>query len=135
MIVTITGSQKGWTPEQRAFMRDVLANTSFLHHGACPGVDQQCHTEFAKPHKTKAWPSNMEQLRCALHRLAQSHVHSVMPPLVRNRRMVDEAHRVYACPKEFHEIVRSGTWATIRYAKKTGKFLTIIWPDGTIAVF
>ena len=29
-----------------------------------------------------------------------------------------------------HEELRSGTWMTIRYAKKIGKKLVIIWPNG-----
>jgi hypothetical protein len=36
-----------------------------------------------------------------------------------------------ACPKGPEER-RSGTWATVRYARKTGKPVVIFWPDGTV---
>ena len=51
------------------------------------------------------------------------------PPLSRNMRIVDSCDYVIACPKEFEHTLRSGTWATIRYAWKHKKDkITIIPP-------
>ena len=41
-----------------------------------------------------------------------------MPPLQRNRWVVRHARRLLACPKETHEVQRSGTWATIRLGRR-----------------
>ena len=50
--------------------------------------------------------------------------------LVRNRAIVDAADVMIACP-DGPERLRSGTWATIRYARKVGKDLCVIGPDGS----
>jgi len=49
---------------------------------------------------------------------------------VRNHKMVDSAGVLLATPKEDHEVLRSGTWATIRYAYKKNKQVVLVWPDG-----
>jgi len=43
----------------------------------------------------------------------------------------DELGLVLACPAQKREQLRSGTWATIRYARKTGVKMFVIFPDGT----
>ena len=51
--------------------------------------------------------------------------------LARNRRIVASVDELVACPRGFTEELRSGTWATVRYAREAGIPRTIIWPDGT----
>lgn len=58
-------------------------------------------------------------------------VHEPRPPLERNRDVVDASDVLLACPGGMAEEQRSGTWATIRYARKAGKPVVIVWPDGT----
>jgi hypothetical protein len=55
-----------------------------------------------------------------------------LPALVRNRSVVEAAFGglLIACPKG-PEVWRSGTWATIRYARRRGCVPLIFWPDGT----
>ena len=43
----------------------------------------------------------------------------------------DETDMLVACPKGPEE-VRSGTWSTVRFARKRGKRIVIIMPDGTV---
>jgi hypothetical protein len=52
--------------------------------------------------------------------------------LTRNRLIVDLADELLAAPAGFGEELRSGTWATIRYARKRHKLTRIFWPDGTV---
>lgn len=54
-------------------------------------------------------------------------------PIDRNHNMVNESQLVVACPFEKEEQIRgSGTWATMRYAKRKGRSLCVIWPDGSV---
>lgn len=134
MIVTVTGSRHGITPPQRAFLVDVLRQATMLHHGGSVGADREAHGLFHTPRQITIWPSNVEQLMWA-NKQKDATVHAMLPPLVRNRRMVDEGEIVYAFPKGFHEeFGNSGTWSAIRYARQTKRVCMIFWPDGTATV-
>jgi len=50
--------------------------------------------------------------------------------LVRNQDIVNECDVLVATPKENNEVLRSGTWATIRRATKAKKPVLIVNPDG-----
>ena len=50
------------------------------------------------------------------------------PYLERNHDIVDNSDVLIATPKESVEQIRSGTWATIRYAKKLNKPIMIMEP-------
>jgi cytosine/uracil/thiamine/allantoin permease len=53
------------------------------------------------------------------------------PYLWRNHQIVDATAALLACPFEFEEQLRSGTWATVRYARTLGRPIRFFWPDGT----
>ncbi len=53
--------------------------------------------------------------------------------MVRDKDIVNPAERMIAAPAGTTEELRSGTWATIRYARKKKVPLSIVWPDGTIS--
>ncbi len=53
------------------------------------------------------------------------------PYLERNRDIVDASEVLIACPSTREEVMRSGTWATVRYARKKGMKITLIFRDGT----
>jgi hypothetical protein len=55
------------------------------------------------------------------------------PFLVRNYDIVDASEILIGSPDHHVEKTRSGTWATIRYGRKT-KFVIIIYPDGSVLV-
>lgn len=54
--------------------------------------------------------------------------------LQRNRQMVDIADIVVAAPGTMKEILRSGTWATVRYADKWDIDIHLVFPDGNYIV-
>ena len=54
------------------------------------------------------------------------------PYLDRNKDMVRETAWLIAAPAEPEEQLRSGTWSTIRFARKLGKPVFLIFPDGTV---
>jgi hypothetical protein len=51
------------------------------------------------------------------------------PYLMRNKDIVDQTSILVAAPKGPEE-KRSGTWATVRYARKLGRPIYICYPDG-----
>ena len=96
-----------------------------FHHGDCIGADIEANgiarslnygVEIHPPidSRYRAWCSSM----C---------VHSRKPYLERNHDIVDVSHLLIACPAG-PEILRSGTWATVRYARKTGVPVIILEP-------
>ncbi len=54
--------------------------------------------------------------------------------LERDQDMVECSERPYACPQTFDEQRRSGTWTTIRYARKLRMKIVIVLPDGTTRI-
>jgi hypothetical protein len=54
------------------------------------------------------------------------------PPLERNKHIVHNCGWLIAAPKEDSETLRSGTWATIRYARKLRRPITIVFPNGEV---
>lgn len=54
------------------------------------------------------------------------------PYLVRNRDIVEETELLIAAPAKAVEHLQSGTWSTVRYARRFGRPISIIRPDGTV---
>lgn len=141
MELACTATQHGLTDAQTRgvsgffSMYHVTDRINSLHNGGCIGGDEEI-AEIAysflpriniilHPGDTpKKWSTRVFELA--------SEIFPHRGNLERNRYMVDIATHVLACPREGTEVLRSGTWATIRYAKKTGKRLTIIYPSGEI---
>ena len=107
-----------------------------IHHGCCRGADAQ----FARiavmltrgvinvighPSTLTNWTS-VEALKLC------DETRDKLAPLTRNRVIVDTCELLIACPAGYAEEQRSGTWATIRYARKLGRALRIVWPDGRV---
>ena len=55
-------------------------------------------------------------------------------PLIRNRDIVRETAVLIATPEQTIEQLRSGTWATVRYARKMNRPTVLIFPDGTLTL-
>jgi hypothetical protein len=104
-----------------------------FHHGACVGADADavsCCQNYTTA-SIIAHPCNLTKCVSVPSLRASNHAHGEKPPLDRNRDIVDAADILVACTKGSEEL-RSGTWSTIRYARKCGKPIVIFWPDGTM---
>jgi hypothetical protein len=55
-----------------------------------------------------------------------------LPYLERDRRLVDATRKLLAAPHTPYEVLRSGTWATVRFAVRRGKPGQLVKPDGTV---
>ena len=130
-IVGFTGSQGGMTKAQRKIVKKFLDTEPLtVHHGKCIGSDAQFHT-LARPRVREivVHPCNITSKQANI--TDYDRTLPVKPPLVRNKFMVSRIEVLLATPKEDHEVLRSGTWATIRAALKLWKTVIIIWPDGS----
>lgn len=99
-----------------------------FHHGDCVGADAEAHDfvrELAPKCTIVGHPPNIDRYRA----FKQCDVlWPCKPYLVRDRDIVVCADRLIATPKGSHEILRSGTWTTIRYARKAKKEPIVIKP-------
>lgn len=101
-----------------------------FHHGDCIGADAQAH-EIALFLKV---PVHIHPPLCPGKR-AFKHSRFTYPPklyLERNQDIINSCNILIACPKSRIEEARSGTWATIRHARRKHKEIKIIWPEGEI---
>lgn len=139
-----TGTREGMTVDQWAKVQALLAEhfqpfvLNEFHDGDCVGGDTQAHAAACAVVRSRGWNLKMHGWPCNLEKFRAWNdydiLHKVMPPLTRNRFIVQNADLMIAGPKEYVEVFRgSGTWATIRYARRLGKHLIIVWPDGTVS--
>lgn len=132
MIVGFTGTQRGVTPEQWAAcwpMLNARAPGSF-HHGDCIGSDDQI---AGMTRLIGFWIVGHPPVITSKRAFFQSdELRDPLPYLARNHKIVDAAQEMIATPGEFEEQLRSGTWATIRYARRVGKPVHVILPDGRV---
>lgn len=138
LVLGFTGSQSGMTEYQKKQLIHHLQKWALkyeeleIHHGDCVGADYEFH-EICK----KVWPN--ATLTIIIHPPTNSTKRAfcefpgqtLLPPLpylTRNREIVNAVNGMLAGPKETEEQLRSGTWATIRYAVKTETPLIILRP-------
>jgi hypothetical protein len=144
MILGFTGTRRGMTPAQRAALPSVLAALpERVLHGGAEGADEEFHDWIAehiqngfKWMECSIYPSSDVRWRYWLdhgvnEQFRSFDVHMPEAPLTRNRIIAKRCDHLLACPVEADEQLRSGTWATIRAARKLGKLITLILPDGT----
>jgi hypothetical protein len=128
MRAGITATQIGINTFQREKLKHILVtkNVNTLIHGDCIGGDAASH-EVARalgiavyifpPIKSdkRAW--------CVANDQAEPDDY-----IKRNHAIVNASDFLIGMPKSEFEELRSGTWATIRYAKKIGIKVMIIFP-------
>lgn len=135
MILGFTGTRKGMTEKQKATFALLLqrAEASLFIHGDCLGADADAHAIAFPVVPVKIRPCTLSNQRAYCKGAVK--IELARPPLERNIAIVNESAVLLACPSGFEEELRSGTWATLRYAKRSGKPVVIIWPDGTFNAF
>lgn len=149
MKISFTGTQSGMTPWQQDELgkRLLELNCSELVNGGCIGADEgsilialqvgvrifHLYPSYLK-HKqgevVKVGDSGGQYVTRTLKVFGEVSIkiEKEMAPLVRNQIIVDSSDVLIAAPKEHKHTLRSGTWATIRYAWKRKKKVIIIPP-------
>lgn len=134
--IGVTGTRLGMTVVQQVRALELLTNITSkieicpeLHHGDCVGADEQLH-DMAESLRywTVAHPPVDERYRS--HRKADV-IRTPKPYLPRDKDIVDETELLLAFPAGMREAATGGTWYTVRYARRVGRSVLIVWPDGT----
>jgi len=137
--VGFSGTQDGMTPIQRAtvsvvLMEAVLGNAGFpvvLHHGDCIGADEEAH-ELAGGMEIDrhAHPPDKDVKRAFT---VAEFSEPPKPYRVRNQDIVDVTKQLVAAPSGAEaDQPRSGTWMTVRMARRAGLTVTIVTASGVI---
>lgn len=129
MKIGFTGTQDGMTPVQKKAVAEILAlkRPAVGVHGDCVGADKDFHDLcVAFGIKVEIHPPDKDVKRAFCK---GAEVKPPLPYLVRNHNIVDSADYMIATPKTDYEELRSGTWATIRYARKKNKRIIVLRPQ------
>ena len=125
MKIGVTGSRHPRPDHIIAELRQLLIekNATELHHGDCIGFDAQAHdAAVALGIKTIAHPPAHEAARAFKD---ADDTRMVRGYLDRNKVIVSEADFLIAAP-DGPEVIRSGTWSTVRHARRTGVPHTVL---------
>lgn len=134
MKIGFTGTQCGTTDPQLEMLIEIIEGLEITKagHGDCVGADGDFHIVLrtVAPHVKITGHIPVDQSKREFCDFDTER--DPCPFLVRNRHIVDDADLMIGCPEQKYnkEILRSGTWATIRYARKQNVPLIIIWADG-----
>lgn len=126
-----TGTQKGMTPAQHRKLCTLIPTVGWWHHGDCIGADAQSHVLAKQAGLLIAGHRPYNPSKRAF--CAFDYLYEPAKYIARNHRIVLVTQRLIAAPSRCRRSSSSGAWATIRYARKVGKPVTIIWPDGRIS--
>ncbi len=134
MHVGMTGTRSGMTIPQMAKFRELLGRmgATKLHHGDCIGADAEAH---GIAHSIRIPSIIHPPIKSALRALMISNdIREPKNYFARNRDIVSDSKVLIGTPVTDFE-TDGGTWYTINYAKKQGKPVRIIYPDGSVEKF
>jgi hypothetical protein len=131
--IGFTGTQAGMNDLQKRLLRETILTVRAegpgeFHHGDCEGADAEAHDiAEALGFKTVIHPPSNPAKRAWKNGTT---ILTTLPYLDRNHAIVDATEILIATPKGNEEELRSGTWSTVRYARKIKRPHIVIRPDG-----
>jgi hypothetical protein len=138
--IGFTGTQRGMTEPQLRHIETLLeavgrshaAGRKFLHHGDCVGADAQAHwLSLRIGYAIHLHPPSNPAKRAWCR--GWRHCEVEQPYMVRNQAIVDWCSVLLVTPSGLEENQpRSGTWATVRRARRKGIPIHIIQPSGLV---
>jgi hypothetical protein len=133
-VAGFTGTREGMTVDQAVTVEGLLSdwNVVEVHHGDCVGAD----ADFDRIARQKGavvivHPPEDPKLRAYCTTAVE---YPERPYLARNRDIVDCSELLIATPKETTGATKGGTWYTVKYARKQGRGVVIVWPDGSTLI-
>ncbi len=134
LVIGFTGSRRGPTEDQVESLRkvlDELGNVTAAHHGDAEGADAAFHKVcLERQIPVEIHPPRDEKDRAYCEGAVR--VHEARDFRAQGQAIVNACKLLIAMPDGYKEKLRSGTWTTIRYARKIARKILIIWPDGTL---
>ena len=128
MKIGFTGSREGMSPLQIQHLVLLLCELkpSEFHHGDCKGADEEAHKiveEFFPECRIVVHPPESDYLRafCAAHEYKEP-----LGYVARDRKIVEDTVYLIGAPLTDVEQVRSGSWTTIRHARKLSRPLIVL---------
>jgi hypothetical protein len=134
--VGFTGTRQGMTPQQLRVVESLLIEIAgeFFHHGDCIGADfQAASLAHAHGYKIVCHPPLDNKLRA--YSKNSSFMLKPKSHFARNRDIVDDTEHMIATPPYADPITpatKGGTAYTVNYARKRGKPVVIVRPDGSV---
>ena len=133
-----TGTRKGMTLQQGQYTRLAVRHgkPAIVRHGGAHGADMEFHALWREelPRRfADVWTADAKQAKMFDGQDNVS-VNPVMDPLHRDEEIVRRSKFLIACPHTQKEELRSGTWTTIRRARKIDIPILIVWPDGVMSL-
>jgi len=133
--IGFTGTREGMSDHQKETFAGILKTAKLLseledevivfHHGDCKGADADAHAIALELGCSVIIHPPVKRIMRAYCQGARE----ILPPedyLERDRCIVDSVSGMIAAPKSDKEEVRSGTWYTVRYARKTNKRVILL---------
>lgn len=132
--IGFTGSHHGMTDIQKDNFREIFSwfwrtylDELEFHQGQCIGADEEA-LEIVKSLGGVWTVSHPPISTFRQHKLSCDEVREPKGFIDRNHDIVDEVDVLLAAPRSRKEELRSGTWATVRYARKVIRPLEMVWP-------
>lgn len=129
--IGFTGTRKGMSLAQKDQLVNILRYYCSIRkvnfrHGACCGADIEAD-QIARNLGCKMFiqPSNHVKTRVHCEE-PDDIVFPEKPPLIRDKDIVWNCMTLLAAPKSNKEELRSGTWTTVRYARKLNKDIVML---------
>lgn len=133
MQAGFTGTKLDITPAQYLSLFSLLThlNPTHCHHGDCVGADTAFHFAAAQQDRNIVIHPPIDPKLRAFNQTGKVEIRAPKEYLARNRDVVNETSYLIAVPNG-EEVLRSGTWSTVRYARKLKRKIYIILPSGDI---
>ncbi len=127
MKIGFTGTREGMSERQRIDFTRLIQGLlpSEFYHGDCIGADAEAHNIVKNVTRSNIHihpPNDGSKRAC----LIGDFNYPPKPYLERNKDIVKACDLLIACPKGRYEENRSGTWSTVRYARKINKPMIIL---------
>jgi hypothetical protein len=132
-----TGTNRGMGSSQKTELEALLKKLKEegfdeFHHGLCIGADEQAailakslgYRVVARPGLAHD-PTNMKYRS---DWAGSDETLEAKPFVDRDHDIVDVSERLIATPLTRQEQLRSGTWTTVRYARKVGRIIDLVLP-------
>lgn len=133
MIWGYTGTRNGMTRHQLQGLVEFVDPGDTIHVGCCVGGDQQACALLraigvhVTGHPCVLYGQEGHPLRCT-DPACPGDLREAKEPRARNEDIVAASEALLAAPRGTQEELRSGTWQTIRIARKQGVRIEILVP-------